>query len=247
MSCIYGDLADTRGVGDCQPGMLPSAPLVPTRPQWRRPVHFDVVNQLPMPQCTCVESKWLPWCSVLCKHLNSPVIGIRNDNGGDGGGLLIPALYRYLTSSEWLEHIIPLRHMNCLRGGRVVTRDVGACQSDSHRRLWWRRAVVATAFIFPRSVKLITDFIELYNIYITILTERNCWKCLRFEIRENTFNCSGFNDTSLLDCCELYIILTSCFTTTCSLLLGILLAFYYVYCIMLLHCMLTCMYFVRND
>ena len=32
----------------------------------------------------------------------------------------------------------------------------------------------------------------------------------RFEIRENTFNCSGFNDTSLLDCRELYIIPTSC-------------------------------------
>ena len=48
----------------------------------------------------------------------------------------------------------------------------------------------------------------------------------RFEIRENTFNCSGFNDTSLLDCRELYIILTSCFTRACSLLLGILLAFY---------------------
>ena len=103
----------------------PSAPLVPTRPQWRWPVHFDVANQLPMPLCTCVESKWLPWCSVLCKHLNSLAIGICDDNGGDGGGLLIPALYRYLTSSEWLEYIILLRHMNCLRGGRVVTRALG--------------------------------------------------------------------------------------------------------------------------
>ena len=115
---------------------------------------------------------------VLCKHLNSPAIGIRDDNGGDGGGLLIPALYRYLTSSVWLEYIIPLRHMNCLRGGRAVTRGVGACQFDSHRRLWWRRGVVAAAFIFPRPVKLITDFIEFYNIYITIRTERTCWKCL---------------------------------------------------------------------
>ena len=88
----------------------PSAPLVPTRPQWRRPVHFDVANQLPMPLCACVESKWLSWYSVLSKHLNSPAIGIRDDNGADGGGLLIPALYRYLTSSEWLEYIIPLRH-----------------------------------------------------------------------------------------------------------------------------------------
>ena len=68
--------------------------------------------------------------------------------------------------------------MNCLRGGRVVTRGVGACQFDSHRRLWWRRAVVAAAFIFPRPAKLITDFIEFYNIYITIGTERTCWKCL---------------------------------------------------------------------
>ena len=108
-------------------------------------------------------------------HLNSPAIGIRDDNGGDGGGLLIPVLYRYLTSPEWLEYIIPLRHMNCLRGGRMVVR---ACQFDSHRRLWWRRAVVAAAFIFPRPVKLITDFIEFYNIYITIRTERTCWKCL---------------------------------------------------------------------
>ena len=41
--------------------------------------------------------------------LNSPAIGICDDNGSDGGGLLIPALYRYLTSAEWwLEHIIPL-------------------------------------------------------------------------------------------------------------------------------------------
>ena len=131
-----------------------------------------------MPLCTCVESKWLPWCSVLFKHLNSPAIGIRHDNGGNGDSLLIPALYRYLTSSEWLEYIIPLRHINCLRGGRVVTRGVGACQFDSHRRLWWRRAVVAAAYIFPRPVKLITDFIEFYNIYITIRAERTCWKCL---------------------------------------------------------------------
>ena len=80
----------------------PSVPLAPTRPQWRPPVHFDVANQLPMPLCTCVESKWLPLCSVLCKHLNSLAIGIRDDNGSEGGGLLIPALYRYLTSSEWL-------------------------------------------------------------------------------------------------------------------------------------------------
>ena len=43
-------------------------------------------------------------------YLNSPAIGIRDDSDGDGGGLLIPALYRYLTSSEWLEYIIPLRH-----------------------------------------------------------------------------------------------------------------------------------------
>ena len=68
--------------------------------------------------------------------------------------------------------------MNCLRGGRVVTRGVGACQFDSHRRLWWRRAVVVAAFIFPRPVKLITDFIEFYNIYIAIRTERTCCKCL---------------------------------------------------------------------
>ena len=60
----------------------------------------------------------------------------------------------------------------------MVTRGVGACQFDSHRRLWWRRAVVAAAFIFPRHVKLITDFIEFYNIYITIGTERTCWRCL---------------------------------------------------------------------
>ena len=156
----------------------PPASQEPTRPQWHRPVHFDVANQLPMPQCTCVESKWLPWCPVLCKHLYSPANGIRDDNGGDGGYLLIPALYRYPTSSEWLEHIIPLRHINDLRGGRVVTRGDEACQSDSHQRRWWRRAFVAAAFIFPRPVKLITVFIEFYNIYITIRTERNCWKCL---------------------------------------------------------------------
>ena len=153
----------------------PSAPLVPTRAQWRRPVHFDIANLLPMPLCAFVESKWLPWCSDLCKHLNWPAIGILDDNGGDGGGLLIPALYRYLTSSEWLDY---RWDMNCLHGGRVVTRGVGACQFDSHRRLWWRRAVVAAAFIFPRHVKLITDFIEFYNIYITIGTERTCWRCL---------------------------------------------------------------------
>ena len=112
------------------------------------------------------------WRNSFCKHLNSPASGIRDDNGGDGGGILIPALYRYLTSSEWLNRW----DMNCLRGGRVVTRGVGACQFDSHRRLWWRRAVVAAAFIFPRPVKLITDFIEFYNIYITTRTERTCWK-----------------------------------------------------------------------
>ena len=153
----------------------PSAPLVPTRPQWRGPVHFDVANQLPMPLCAFVESKWLPWCSDLCKQLNWPAIGIRDDIGGDGGGLLIPALYRYLTSAEWLDY---RWDMNCLRGSRMVTRGVGACPFDSHRRLWWRRAVVAAAFIFPCPVKLITDFIEFYNIYITIGTERTCRKCL---------------------------------------------------------------------
>ena len=153
----------------------PSAPLVPTRPQWRRPVHFDIANLLPIPLCAFVESKWLPWCSDLCKHLNWPAIGILDDNGGDGGGLLIPALYRYLTSSEWLDY---RWDMNCLHGSRVVTRGVGACQFDSHRRLWWRRAVVAAAFIFPRHVKLTTDFIKFYNIYITIGTERTCWRCL---------------------------------------------------------------------
>ena len=78
----------------------PSAPLVPTRLQRRRPVQFDVTNQLPLPQCTCVEFKRLSWCSVLCKHLNSPAIGIRDDNDGDIGGLLTPALYRYLASAE---------------------------------------------------------------------------------------------------------------------------------------------------
>ena len=83
----------------------------------------------------------------------------------------------YKHQMVYLWYIIPLRHMNCLRGGRVVTRGVGACQFDSHRRLWWRLAVVAAAFIFPRPVKLITDFIEFYNIYITMRTERTCWKC----------------------------------------------------------------------
>ena len=53
---------------------------------------------------------------------------------------------------------------------------VGACQSGSHRRLWWQRAAVAATFIFPRPGKLITDFIEFYNIYITIRTERNCYE-----------------------------------------------------------------------
>ena len=50
--------------------------------------------------------------------------------------------------------------MNCIRGGRVVTRGIGACQSDSHQRLRWRWAVVAAVFIFPRRDKLITDFIS---------------------------------------------------------------------------------------
>ena len=64
---------------------------------------------------------------------------------------------------------LPLRHELSPRRPRG---------DPSHRRLWWRRAVVAAAFIFPRHVKLITDFIEFYNIYITIGTERTCWRCL---------------------------------------------------------------------
>ena len=76
------------------------------------------------------------------------------------------------------QSIIPVIAHILGRGGRVVTQGVGACQFDSHRRLWWLRAVVAAAFIFPRHVKLITDFIEFYNIYITIGTERTCWRCL---------------------------------------------------------------------
>ena len=38
----------------------------------------------------------------------------------------------------------------------------------------YTRAVMAAAFIFPRPVKPITDFIEFYNIYIVIGTERTC-------------------------------------------------------------------------
>ena len=52
----------------------------------------------------------------------------------------------------------------------IVTGFGVACLApdDSHRRLWWRRAVVAAAFIFPRPGQLIIDFIEFYNFYITI-------------------------------------------------------------------------------
>ena len=137
MSCIYGGLAATRGVGDCQPGSLQRLRCRQDRNDVGLFTSMSRTIYL-CPLCTCVESEWLPWCSVLCKHLNSPAIGIRDDNGSDGDGLLIPALYRYLTSSVWLEYIIRW-HMNCLRGGRVVTRGVGACQFDSHRRLWWQR------------------------------------------------------------------------------------------------------------
>ena len=63
--------------------------------------------------------------------------------------------------------------MDWLCGSRMVAQCVGGCQFDSHGRLWWRRAVVATDILFPCPVELITDFIASYNIYNNIRTERN--------------------------------------------------------------------------
>ena len=193
---------------------------------------------------------------------NSPFTGNKNSHHrGQWRGALMFSL-TYTWTNGWINNrdagdlrrncaycdviSMTLRHMDCLRGGRVVTRGFGGCQSDIHRRLRWRWVVVAMFFVFPCPVELNTDFIAFYNIYFTIRTERNCWNCLDSRY-EKILSIVFFNDTSLLDCRELYIILTSYFTITCSLLLGIQLVFYNGYCIMLLNCMLNFMYFVRND
>ena len=54
---------------------------------------LDPSRQYKNTTTTCIESKWLPWSSIFCKHLNSPDIGISGNSHGHGGGLLVPALH----------------------------------------------------------------------------------------------------------------------------------------------------------